>query len=86
MSLEKDKQIQELYHLKHRNDKLLHENFPWQDNILKNTTTPYIWKNPVMNAFLTRIEKMLSLMVQKMAVARNWFNYTVPKYYNEHWG
>jgi hypothetical protein len=86
MALEKDKQIQELYFLKHKHDNMLHKGYNWQDNILKKTTTPFIWKNPVMHTFLSKIEKMLSLMVEKISVARNFFNYTVPKYYDEHWG
>jgi hypothetical protein len=86
MSLEKQRQIQELYFIKHRHDKKFHTGYNWQDNLLKNTTTPYIWKNPVMNQFLMLIQKALVLMVQKMAIARNFFNYTVPKYYEEHWG
>jgi hypothetical protein len=86
MSLDKDTQIQELYFLKHKHDKKLHTGFNWQDNILKNTTTPYLWKNRVMYTYLSQIEKMVSVMVQKMTVARNFFNYTVPKYYDEHWG
>lgn len=86
MSLEKDRQIPELYHLKHRNDKILHRHFPWEENLLKKTTSTYIWKNETMNAFLTKIEKILVLMVEKSNVARNFFNYTVNKYYNDHWG
>lgn len=85
MGLHKDKELQELYFLKHRKDNPLHRHFPWEDNLLKNTTSPYIWKNPIMNAFLTKIEKTLVLMVEKMNVARNFFNYTVDKYYNDHW-
>jgi hypothetical protein len=86
MGLEKDRHIPELYYLKHKHDNKLHTGFNWQDNILKNTTSPYVWKNPTMNKYLSKIEKMVSLMVEKMSVARNFFNYTVPKYYDEHWG
>lgn len=86
MGLQKDKELQELYYLKHRKDNLLHRHYPWEDNLLKNTTSTYIWKNPTMNTFLTKIEKTLVLMVEKMNVARNFFNYTVDKYYNDHWG
>jgi hypothetical protein len=29
---------------------------------------------------------MMVLMVEKMSVARNYYNYTVDKYYKNHWG
>lgn len=86
MGLEKDKELHEIYFLKHRQDAPLHRHFPWENNLLKNTTSAYIWKNPTMNSFLLKIEKMLVLLVEKMNVARNFFNYTVDKYYNDHWG
>ncbi len=84
--LDKDKEIQELYFLKHSKDNLKHRHFPWEDNLLQKTTSNYIWKNPNMNTFLTLLNKPVTLMVEQMNVARNFFNYTVDKYYNDHWG
>jgi hypothetical protein len=86
MGLQQDKELNELYYLKHRNDKPLNRHYPWEDALLKNTTSSYIWRNSTMNTYLTKIEKMLVLMVEKMNFARNFFNYTVDKYYNDHWG
>lgn len=86
MGLQQDKELPELYYLKHKNDNLLHRHFPWENNLLRNTTTPYMWKNPNMNTFLSKIEIQLVLMVEQLNVARNFFNFTVNKYYNDHWG
>jgi hypothetical protein len=86
MGLDKDIQLSELYDLKHRHDSKSNRHYPWEDDLLKKSTTPYIWKNPNMNSFVSRIEKMSVLMLEQVNFARNFFNYTVPKYYNDHWG
>jgi hypothetical protein len=86
MSLEKDRHIKELYFLQHKHDNFIHKGYNWEENLLKKTTSPHIWKNPTMRAYLTKMEKMMVLMVEKMSVARNYYNYTVDKYYKNHWG
>ena len=86
MKLEKEVEINEIYFLKHKNDNILHRHFPWEDNILKKTTSPYVFRNPNMNEYLLKLEKMNSLMLQSVTLVRNFFNFTVNKYYNDHWG
>jgi hypothetical protein len=86
MGLEKDTQINELYYLKHKHDTFKHRHYNWEDNLLRKTTSSYIWKNPVMNKYLTHIQSILVLMVEKVSVQRNFFNFTVNKYNNDHWG
>lgn len=86
MGLEKDRQILELYEMKHRHDSKTYRHFPWEKNLLKKTTTPYIWQNNNMYDFLLKIEKISVLILEQMNVARNFFNFTVDKYYNDHWG
>jgi len=86
MKLEKEVEISEIYFLKHKNDNILHRHFPWEDNLLKKTTSPYIFRNNNMNNSLIKIEKILSIMLQSFSIARNFFNFTVNKYYNDHWG
>lgn len=86
MGLEKDRQLSELYDLKHKHDSKSNRHFPWEDNLLKKTTTNYIWKNDTMYNFLLKIEKMNVLLIEQMNFARNFFNFTVDKFYNDHWG
>ena len=86
MSLNKDRQIQELYGLKHRYDSKSYRHFPWEDNLMKKTTTPYMWQNETMYNYLLKIEKMTVLMLEQINFARNFFNFTVDKDYNDHWG
>jgi len=86
MNLMKETQLNELYELKHRHDTKTNRHFPYEDNLLKKTTSPYIWQNNTMNSFLLKLEKMVVLMLQQMNFARNFFNFTVDKHYNDHWG
>lgn len=86
MGLEKDIEISETYDLKHRFDSKTNRHYPWENDLLKKTTTAYIWKNTNMHEYLTKIQSILVLMVEQMNYARNFFNFTVHKYYNDHWG
>lgn len=86
MPLEKERQLPELYDLKHRFDNLPNRHFPYEDTILRNTTSPHISKNPVMANFILKLERIVSLMVEQNVLVRNYFNYTVSKYYDDHWG
>jgi hypothetical protein len=86
MKLVEEIEIREIYHLKHRNDNLIHRHFNWEDNLINKTTSPYIFRNDTMKKYLSHIQKMVSVMVQSTAKVRNFFNFTVDKYYNDHWG
>ena len=86
MGLEKDIQIAELYDINHRWDSKTNRHYSWENNLLQITTSSYIWLNPNMNEYLTKIQKILVLMLEQMNFARNFFNFTVHKYYNDHWG
>lgn len=86
MGLEKDLEITELYDIKNRFNSKTNRHYPWEDSILKKSTTSYIWKNENMNEYLTKVEKIMVFMVEKMNYSRNYFNFTVNKYYNDHWG
>jgi hypothetical protein len=86
MGLEKDIQIAELYDINHRWDSKTNRHYPWENNLLQITTSSYLWMNPNMNEYLTKIQKILVLMLEQMNYARNFFNFTVHKYYNDHWG
>jgi hypothetical protein len=83
--LDKEVQIPELYQLRHRHDNFKHRHFPWEKWILKKSTVPMLWKNPNMNGYMTRIEKIMVLFISQVAVVRNFWNISVNKYYNDHW-
>lgn len=84
--LQKDRFITELYDLEHRFDSKSNRHYPFEVNILKRSTSPYMWKNQNMNEYLTNLEKIIALDVCKMDFARNFMNFTVDKFYNDYWG
>jgi len=84
--LEQNSQIPELYYLKTRWNSSDDRHFPWENNILKKTTSVRPWMNPNLQGFLLLIEKNVSLMVEANNIVRNFFNVAVGKYYNDHWG
>lgn len=84
--LEKDLYINELYELAHIHDTKNNRHYPFEDVLLKKTTSPYLWKNENMYEYMNLIEKPTVLDVIIIDYARNFFNYTVDKYYNDYWG
>lgn len=79
----KKKEIEELYDLKHHNDSYP-KGFNYFDNILKKTLSPYLFQNDNVNGFLLRLEPMIALLFDKVNVMRNWKNWYVDKYKNDH--
>lgn len=86
MILEKDLYIDELYEMSHIYDSKSNRHYSYEDKLLKKTTSPYIWSNETMNDYLTLIEDPIVLDVLIIDYARNFFNYTVDKYYNDYFG
>jgi hypothetical protein len=81
--LYEDKQVPELNYMKHRHDTdNVHVNY--ESSILKNALSPYIFKNDVMNLFLLKLQKPVSLFFDQMNVMKNFKNYLVDKYYYKH--
>ena len=84
MSLDKRIQIKELYELKHRNDNLANEPFDIENEILNNTTTPFLYQNNNMANFLDKFKDMLFMMYDNVNILRNLKNFMVNKHYNKH--
>lgn len=84
--LEENSQIPELYYLKTRWDSNTYRHYPWENNILKKTTSVRPWMNPNLQGFLVLLEKNVALMVESNNIIRNFFNVAVSRYYNNHWG
>jgi len=83
MPLIEDKEIKELYDLKHRND-----NYPkgynYFDKVLKNSITPFLYNNPNVSGFLSYLEPMVAHLFDRVNLIRNWKNWYVDKYKNDH--
>lgn len=81
--IEKDTQIKELYDLKHMNDKI-ESGFDYEEGLLRTTFSNVMFQNQMTNDFLNKMKSLLIYSIESNLVARNWFNYTVSKYYNKH--
>lgn len=81
--IEKDMQIKELYELKHMNDKI-DSGFDYEEGLLRTSFSNVMFQNQMTNDFLNKIKSLLIYTIESNLVARNWFNYTVSKYYNKH--
>jgi len=81
--IEKDMQIKELYDIKHMNDDI-NKGYDYEDGLIKNSFSPVMFQNETTYAFLNKIKSLLIYTIEANLVARNWFNYTVSKYYNKH--
>jgi len=84
MSLRKDRHIPELYEIKHRNDNQYHKGFDIEHNILKKSSSGHIYENDNMNGFLTRFQKLVYLLVDQMFIMKNFKNFMVDKYHDDH--
>jgi len=81
--LYEDKQLPELNYMKHRHDTdNVHVNYA--SKIFTNSLSAYIFNNNIMNSFLLRLQKPVSLFFDQMNVMMNFKNYIVDKYYYKH--
>ena len=76
-------QIKELYELKHMNDKI-ESGFDYEEGLLRTTFSNVMFQNDMTRNFLNKIKSLFIYSIESNLVARNWFNYTVSKYYNKH--
>lgn len=78
--LYKDKQLKELYFLKHRHDSEGPE-FDYENNLLDKSLSPYIYENDMMNGFLKRLQPLVATLFDRMNVMKNFKNYMVDRYH-----
>ena len=81
--IEKDLQVKELYELKHINDKI-ESGFDYEDGLLRTTFSNVMFKNQMTWDFLNKIKSLLLYTIESNLIARNWFNYSVSKFYSKH--
>lgn len=79
------RELPEIHFLKHRHDDN-DEFLRYEDKILDNSLSPYIYKNDLMNNWLKKLQPLVSLLFDQMNVVKNMKNYIVDKYYYQHNG
>jgi hypothetical protein len=82
--IEKDSEIKELYDLKHINDHEIHTHYDYETNLITKMFPKYIYENDNMNNFLNHMKKQWIYMIESVLPIRNFFNFTVNKWYNKH--
>ena len=82
--IQEEKHITELRNVKHRKDDLKYTGFNYEENLYRRTLSSVMFDNPILNEFLTRLQKQTILMLESTLVVRNFWNYTVPRFYNKH--
>jgi len=83
-SLENNVHIDELYTLSHRHDNELHNAVDYKTNLLQNSLSRNIYKNDNVNGFLNFLQPMVTHMIVTTSFIRNYYNWTVSKYYDRH--
>ena len=81
--IEKDTQIKELYELKHMNDKI-ESGFDYEEGLMRTIFSNVMFQNEMTRNFLDKIKSLLIYSIESNLVVRNWFNYTVSRYYSKH--
>ena len=82
--IEREKHIREIYDLHNRKDELLHTGYDYENNLFSNTLSNVMFGNPTLQAFLDKLQKNVVYMIESNLLIRNFWNYTVGKYYNKH--
>jgi len=81
--LYEEKDIPEIHFMKHRHDDNK-DYVDYEKNILSNKLSPYIYKNDLMNSFLTMLQPLVAKLFDQMNIIKNFQNYMVDKYYYKH--
>lgn len=82
--IERSKHTNQLWYVKHRNDKLKHTGYDYENNLLRKLLSSQMFGNPFTSEFLSYLQKLLVWQIEATLVIRNFWNYTVDKYYNKH--
>ncbi len=77
------KQLPELLFMKHRHD-TDDDYIKYDDKILDKSSSPYLYKNDMVNGFLKRLQPLVSIKMDHMNVIKNFKNYLVDKYNYKH--
>lgn len=82
--LDRESQIKELYDLKHINDNEIHTGFDYEENLMSKSLSNIMFQNKTTRTFIDKIKPLHLSMIESNLIIRNFFNYTVSKYYNKH--
>jgi len=82
--IERESQIKELFDLKHRKDNEIHKHFDYENELVNRMMPEYTRRNESVNEFILKLQQLFVWGIESNLVIRNFYNYTVHKYYNRH--
>lgn len=82
--IERESQIKELYDLKHRKDDEPHVHFDYENELINKIMPEYARRNDMVNQFVLQLQRLFVWGIETQLTIRNFYNYTVNKYYNKH--
>ncbi len=82
--IERESQIKELFDLKHRKDNEINTGFDYENKLLDKIMPAYARKNEMINDFVLKLQNLFVWGIEAQLTIRNFYNYTVGKYYNRH--
>lgn len=82
--LQENKHIKENWYINHRNDNLKHTGFDYENNLYNRLFSSLMFDNPTLKQFMLKLQQMSVLMLESNLIVRNFWNYTIDKYYNKH--
>lgn len=78
-----DQSLPELHYMKHRHDDD-DDYVNYEEKVLNNSLSSYIFNNDMMYLFLNKIRKLVSMMFDNHNIMKNFKNFIVDKYYFKH--
>ena len=77
-------QIRELYDIKHINDSDINSGYDYENKFFMNLFSNMMFGNNITSEFMMNLQKNTIWMIESVLPIRNFWNYTVDKYYNKH--
>jgi len=82
--IDKELHILETYNLKHFHDNNLHMHYDYESTFLNKTMSNIMLQNDITSTFLKKQQKLMILLMEMPLFLKNFYNYTVDRYYNKH--
>lgn len=74
----------EVYQAEHRWDNDLNRHYDWENNVMQRSTSGVMRTNEVSGEFVRGLNPLMTLLIDYPVYVRNWKNWRVDKYYNDH--
>lgn len=63
-----------LYQAKHNNDEFKNLGYDYRGKILRASTSPELWGNPLQSPMMGQIESMFTYILEQVKMVKKWFS------------